>query len=87
MLASKEGFSFAGRAGDAIGGVFPLTIVPYHYMALRRVFGGTRWQVAWKGTLIVLLYSAIILSIMFALLMITMKGAGPSATPKALHLP
>jgi hypothetical protein len=87
MLASKEGFSFAGRVGDAIGGVFPLTIVPYHYMALRRVFGGTRWQVAWKGTLIALLYSAIILSLMFALLMITMKGAGPSATPKALHLP
>jgi hypothetical protein len=51
------------------------------------VFGGTRWQVAWKGTLIALLYSAIILSIMVALLVITMKSAGPSMTPKRLHLP
>jgi Protein of unknown function (DUF3667) len=87
MFAIKEGCSFGGRVGDAVGGVFPLTIVPYHYLALRRVFGGTRWQVAWKGTLIALLYSAIILSIMVALLVITMKSAGSSMTPKRLHLP
>ena len=87
MFAIKEGFSFGGRVGDAIGGLFPLVIAPYHYLALRRVFGGTRWQVAWKGTLIALLYSAIILAIMLAVLFITMKSAALSATPNALHLP
>jgi uncharacterized protein DUF3667 len=87
MLAIKVGFSFAGRVGDTIGGLFPLTIVPYHYLALRRVFGGTRWQVAWKGTLIAVLYAVIILSMMLALLLITMKSAVLPATPKGLHLP
>ena len=48
--------SFGGRIGEVIGGFFPLTIAPYHYIALRRVFGGTRWQIAWKGTTIALAY-------------------------------
>jgi len=87
MLAIKVAFSFAGRAGDVIGGLFPLTIAPYHYIALRRVFGGTRRQVAWKGTLIALVYSTLIVGIMLVLVLWTIRNAIPGASPKALHLP
>ena len=57
MLAIRVALSFGGRIAKRSGTLFPLTIVPYHYIALRRVFGGTRWQVAWKGTLIALAYT------------------------------
>jgi len=70
-----------------IGGLFPLTIAPYHYIALRRVFGGTRRQVAWKGTLIALVYTLLIAAIMIVLVILTIRNAIPGATPKALHLP
>jgi hypothetical protein len=66
--------------------LFPLTIAPYHYIALRRVFGGTRWQIAWKGTAIALAYIAVILAIMLALLIMTM-GATTLRAGTALHLP
>jgi uncharacterized protein DUF3667 len=87
MLATRVAFSFAGRTGEVIGGLFPLTIAPYHYIALRRVFGGTRRQVAWKGTLIALVYTLLIAAIMIVLVILTIRNAIPGATPKALHLP
>jgi hypothetical protein len=74
MLASRIGLSFGGRIGEVVGGLFPLTIAPYHYLALRRVFGGTRWQVAWKGTTIALAYIALMLGIMVALLFMTLRA-------------
>ena len=75
MLAVRVALSFAGRTGEAIGGLFPLTIAPYHYIALRRVFGGTRRQVAWKGTAIALAYVALIMGIMVVLLVMTLRRA------------
>jgi len=76
MLATRLALGFTGRVGEVIGGLFPLTIVPYHYVALRRVFGGTRGQIAWKATTIALLYVALIFAIMVVLLAMTMRGAG-----------
>jgi hypothetical protein len=87
MLATRVAFAFLGTAGVFFGGLFPLTIVPYHYIALRRLFGGTRWQVAWKGTVIGLVYTAMIVAIMLALVVLTIRNAIPAATPKGLHLP
>jgi len=74
MLALRLGFSLSGRVGEMIGGLFPLTIGPYHYIALRRVWGGTRWQIAWKGTSIALAYVLLILGIMVALLVMTLRA-------------
>ena len=85
MLAARVACSFGGRPGGLIGGLFPLTIAPYHYIALRRVFGGTRWQIAWKGTMIALAYIAVIVAILVVVLTITLKGAVPAATGS--HLP
>jgi len=87
MLAVKTGFSLAGEIGGAIGGLFPLTIFPYHYIALRRVFGGTRWQTAWKGTAIAVAYSLLILAILIALLALTFRSMPSSLAPERLHLP
>lgn len=86
VLAFRVAASFGGRAGAAIAGILPLTIAPYHYIALRKVFGGTRWQIAWKGTAIAIVYTLTILGIMLALLIATMKS-GDLATPEPLHLP
>jgi len=86
MLAIRVGLSLGGRVGEAIGGLFPLMIGPYHYIALRRVFGGTRWQIAWKGTTIVLTYIALIVAILVALLVMTM-GATAVRGSTSSHLP
>src|SRR4029453_3666535 len=87
MLALKVGFSFVGRIGDVIGGLFPLKIVPYPTTPPRRVLGGPRWQVAWKGTAIALAYTLLIAAIMITLLAMTMRSMPSSATPEGLHLP
>ena len=78
MMAAAELGSFGGRIGRVVGGLFPLTIVPYHYLALRRAFGGSRLQVAWKGTTIAVLYVATIAAILIALLAVTIKKATAS---------
>ena len=45
----------------------------YHYLSLRRVFGGSRWQTAWKGTLLAIVYSVVVLGVMFAIGLRSMK--------------
>ena len=78
MMAIAELCAFGGRIGRVIGGLFPLAIVVYHYLALRRVFGGSRRQVAWKGTAIAVLYLATIGAILATLLAFTIKKVAAS---------
>ena len=78
MMAVAELGSFGGRIGRVMGGLFALSIIPYHYLALRRVWGGSRLQVAWKGTTIAVLYLAAIAAILIALLAVTIKKATAS---------
>lgn len=73
MMAVAELCSFGGRIGRVAGGLSVLTIIPYHYLALRRVFAGSRLQVAWKGTAIAVLYLATIAAILIVLLAVTIK--------------
>jgi hypothetical protein len=87
MLAFRVALSFSGTVGAAGGGLFPLLIVPYHYIGLRRVFGGTGRQVAWKGTVIGFVYTALIAATMFVLVILTIRNAIPAATPQGLRLP
>ena len=75
MMAAADLCLFGGRIGRVVGGLFSWTIVPYHYLALRRVFGGSRLQAAWKGTAIGVLYLATITAILIALLAVTIKNA------------
>jgi len=67
VLAVAQGCTFAGPYGDTFGKVLKLVLFPYHYIALRRVFGGTRSQTAWKGTLIGVLYVIVLLGVFLVL--------------------
>jgi hypothetical protein len=66
---------FGGAIGSGIGGVLALTVFPYHYMALRRTFGGSRVQVAWKGTTILVIYLLVLVSIFTAALYFVIRLA------------
>ena len=36
-------------------------------MSLRRVFGGPRWQTAWKGTLLATVYTVVVFGALIAI--------------------
>ena len=74
-LAAAKALSFAGDAGEVAGTVLSLSIFPYHFMALRRAFGRTRAETAWKGALIAIAYCTLIGGIVASLFALTMKKA------------
>jgi hypothetical protein len=57
----------AGGIGPAIARAAPLALLVCHFVGLRRVFGGTRLQTAWKGTVIWIAYTALVLGVMLAI--------------------
>jgi len=71
-----------GRVGPAIARVAPIAILVYHYIGLRRVFGGSRLQTAWKGTLIWAVYTMLVLGVMVAIGVRTLKDVEPGAKPE-----
>jgi hypothetical protein len=71
-----------GRYGRALGGLAPLPILVYHYTSLRRVFGGSRLQTAWKGTLLWFVYLVMVLAVMLGLGLRSLKTSG---APPAEH--
>ena len=62
-----------GRVGPAIARIAPIAILAHHYVGLRRVFGGSRLQTAWKGTVIWAVYTLLVLSAMVAIGVRTLK--------------
>ena len=72
-MAVKTALSFLGWYGNEIGSVLPPVVLAYHYMALRRVFGGSRGQTAWKGTVIAFLYFVALLGTFLALALLLIK--------------
>ena len=71
-----------GRYGRAFAGLGPVMILIYHFTSLRRVFGGSRLQTAWKGTLLWLVYLVMVLAIMGWLGLRSLKTSG-TPTPAA----
>ncbi len=53
--------------GPATGALSMVAIFVYLYASLRRVFGGSRLQTAWKGALIGISYSAMVLAAVLAI--------------------
>jgi hypothetical protein len=74
VFAVAKMCQFGGTVGDAVGGVLALLVIPYHYVSLRRVFGGSRGQVAWKGTATMLIYTLTIAAIFLAVLAAQIKS-------------
>lgn len=55
-------FSLAGPAGRVVGALLFWSILPYHFIALRRAFGGSRWATFWKGLSIGAIYWFLLLA-------------------------
>jgi hypothetical protein len=65
-----------GGVGKAVGSLLFLTTFPYHYIALRRVFGGTRAATFAKGTVIGLIYWFVVAAAVAGLAYLAVRGAG-----------
>lgn len=81
VLAVQAALTLLGRYGQMAGSVITLLIVGSHYAALRRVFGGTRLQTAWKGTALALLYLVLMVATFGVLVLLLIKGPGPKLHP------
>lgn len=73
VLAISVALGLAGSVGKMIGMVVFLAIFPYHYIGLRRVFGGSRGKTFAKGTAIGVLYWIVLALTMLAVVLATMK--------------
>jgi hypothetical protein len=63
-----------GRGGKLLGSIAFLAVFPYHYIGLRRMFGGSRWKTFGKGTAICVLYWIVLALTMAALAWGTIEG-------------
>ena len=61
-------------AAKGAGGAMCLVVFPYHYIALRRVFGGSRWRSFAKGTAVGVLYWFTMALSMLTLVWVTMRS-------------
>lgn len=76
MLAVSVPLELAGKAGRDFGGLLVLTTVPYHYLSLRRVFGGSRRVTAVKGTAVGLIYVAMVMAVMLGMVTLLLRLHG-----------
>jgi hypothetical protein len=79
VFAAATALAFGGMAGNIAGSILTLVVFPYHYLGLRRTFGGTRNEVAWKGSAILVAYLlvfVVILAVMIFLIIHSAVGAG-----------
>jgi hypothetical protein len=81
-----------GGIGVTLARAAPVAIMAAHYIGLRRVFGGSRLQTAWKGTLIWGAYTVLVLGVMLVIGLRSMRDEtseshadGPAAAVDALH--
>jgi Protein of unknown function (DUF3667) len=66
--------ALAGRHGRISGSIAMLAIVPYHYTALRRVFGGSRIRTLALGTAVGNFYWMAVAAVMILIAFRTLKG-------------
>jgi hypothetical protein len=64
-----------GRPGKAVGSLLFFTLVPYHFIALRRTFGGTHLATLLKGTLIGMIYFFSLAAVVGGLVWLVVRGA------------
>ena len=78
LTCSLVGLLGGGRYGRVAAGLVPLLIVAHHFLGLRRVFGGSAVQTIWKGAVVWLVYTVLILGTMLAigLRSLTVGGQG-----------
>ena len=73
VLAVSVSLGLLGAIGKAVGSLVFFTIVPYHYIGLRRVFGGSRWKTFAKGTAVGVAYWLVLALTMLGVVLATLK--------------
>ena len=76
MLAVSLPLELGGKVGRDVGGLLVLATVPYHYLSLRRVFGGSRRATAVKGTAVGVIYLAMVTVTMLGMVMLLLRLHG-----------
>lgn len=74
IMAVTVLFGIGGTVSKAIGQVVFLTSFPYHFLALRRVFGGSWGKVLLKGTAIGVAYLLIIAGALIAIVTLMIRS-------------
>jgi hypothetical protein len=74
LLSVVALLGFAGQVGKYLGSLLFFAAIPWHYAALRRVFGQPWKTTLWKGTAIGVLYVLLIGGAMAGLVMYTLSG-------------
>jgi hypothetical protein len=74
MLAVSVLLSRAGPIGDTLAFAAVVGIFPYHFVAMRRFFDEPWRKTWWKGTLVTLIYLAILGGVMALLMMFSVAG-------------
>jgi Protein of unknown function (DUF3667) len=77
MLALGVLVGAIGRSGKLAGALMFVTAVPYHFIALRRVFGGSRAATLWKGFATGFLYVFAVGAVMFGVALMVMRSMTP----------
>jgi hypothetical protein len=67
ILAAGVLLALAGRAGKVVGMTLFLAVFPYHFIGLKRVFGGS--GIAWKGIAVGVLYWIAVIAVMMGMMM------------------
>jgi hypothetical protein len=76
LMLSVVSLLGGGRYGRALAAVGPWVVVVYHFLALRRVFGGSRFQTAWKGAIVWVAYSVLLLGTMVLIGLRSLNAGG-----------
>lgn len=76
ILATGVLLGMAGRPGKVVGMALFLTAFPYHFIALQRVFGGSRGTTFWKGVTIGVVYWLIVAGVMIAMTLLIIRALG-----------
>jgi hypothetical protein len=76
LTFSLIGVLGGGRYGWPVSSTVPWLILGYHYVSLRRVFGGSWRSTAWKGTVISIAYVALLLATVLVIGLRSLRGIG-----------
>jgi hypothetical protein len=75
MMAGWILLALGGRYTRVAGGFLMMTIFPYHYVSLSRVFGGSAALTIVKGTIIGMLYWIISALVVLGLMLLVLKAS------------
>jgi hypothetical protein len=76
-----------GRRLPGVTWLAPLAILAYHFISLRRVFGGSRLSTFWKGSLLWIVYLFAIVVTMIGLGLSSVAGSDPGKPQTEISAP